>query len=696
MNRKLLILGFSCIATMLLMLVLQYLNVKQEPTGIIISEICSRNERVIYNKTGKYIDYVELYNPLDYALDISGYKIADNKLFENAYIIEECVIESGQYKVIFPENFGISDHEMIYLLDNSSNVLDQIKIPTLAEDSSYAKNILSGKWSIMISTPEQENVVKMTENKVSEEIAAPIFSADSGFYEEPFYLEISVPEGMNVYYTVDGSEPSVESILYQEPIYIEDITYKDNVYASREDFSTKEYYIPYYPVAKSNVIRAVAIDAEGRMSKETVGDFYVEFEGKQGLEDICIVSIITNPENLFGFENGIYVKGKVWAANWDEVRAETDVAYRQNARANYRMEGKGWRREAFLRVYGNDRQLRYEQQIEIGIHGGWSVAHNQKGFNLYALPEKDGQEYLCKGLFADTETTLMLRAGGFRDTFATKIREVLNHQLVEDRSIGILRAIPCQVFLNGEYWGLYCFQERIDGSYIESHYGVAEENVVILKNKEVVEGEDSDYQLYASVLDFVKNNDLSISENYEKIKEYIDIQSYVDYYCFQIYVANCDSITNNYALWRSKTVEDDKYCDGRWRWILYDTDDSAGMIDADGLTAPETNTFVEGYWDIAPMEDLLFSSLFKNEEFRSQFAQNFVEIVKINFDPDRVNGMIDELSDEYAKGTILSHQRYVDGNYTEDQYFQEIEILRDFFNRRQEYALQYMYDILEQ
>ena len=58
----------------------------------------------------------------------------------------------------------------------------------------------------------------------------------------------------------------------------------------------------------------------------------------------------------------------------------------------------------------------------------------------------------------------------------------------------------------------------------------------------------------------------------------IDIQSYIDYYAFEIYVANCDSISNNYAMWRTRNVKSSPYYDGKWRWILYDTDDSTGMV----------------------------------------------------------------------------------------------------------------------
>lgn len=698
MNKKIALFFLTCLAIAVVILSLRNLKARQDISRIMLSEICSKNQTVVYDRDGEYSDYIELYNPTGHAIDISGYKVSDKKDFENAYTIEDSVIESGEYKVIFPKQFGISDNETIYLSDAAGDVIDSVKVPVLEADFSYAKNMSQNRWNIMQATPGAENLAAQPfEDSVSGGIAAPKFSAASGFYEEPFYLEIEVPEGTEVYYTLDGTEPTTESALYREPIYIEDVSYKENVYASIDDISTRDgVYIPYHLVDKINVVRAIAVDSAGKQSFEAAGSYFVGYEEKPGYNDIYIVSIITDPANLFSFENGIYVKGKVWAANWDEEKAEADPAYKKTAKANYTMEGKGWRREAYLEVYGRNGQLQYEQQIQIGIHGGWSVAHNQKSFNLYALPEKDGNEYLCEGLLSNTETTLMLRAGGYRDLFSTKFRDVLNERLVENRHVGILRAIPCQVFLDGEYWGLYNFQERIDGSYVESNYGVPKENVVILKNKEVIEGEEADYQLYASVLEFAENNDLSDPENYEKIKQSIDIESYIDYYCFQIYVANCDSIDNNYSLWRSKTVEDNEYQDGRWRWILYDTDDSAGMVDSGSITKPEVNSFVEGYWGSSPLEDLLFSSLFQNEEFRTLFAQTFIEMAEENFAPDRVNAMIDELYEEYAKGCVLSHQRFIDGDYTEEQYIEELNIVRDFYNRRPDYILEYLYDILKQ
>src|SRR5690625_1984732 len=55
-------------------------------------------------------------------------------------------------------------------------------------------------------------------------LETPVLSRESGFYGENFDLEISTDsENGNIYYTLDGSEPTLQSEIYTEPINIEEI-----------------------------------------------------------------------------------------------------------------------------------------------------------------------------------------------------------------------------------------------------------------------------------------------------------------------------------------------------------------------------------------------------------------------------------------------------------------------------------------
>ncbi len=144
------------------------------------------------------------------------------------------------------------------------------------------------------------------------------FSHISGFYTEEFYLEINAPTG-DIYYTLDGSEPDRSSFLYTEPINIVDASYNDNVYSARTDLSTafleeidsdayaNVYTVPDFLVDKATIVRAVYYDIFGTKSEIITGTYFVDFETKTGYEDYNTISIVTNPDNLFGYDEWIYV-----------------------------------------------------------------------------------------------------------------------------------------------------------------------------------------------------------------------------------------------------------------------------------------------------------------------------------------------------------------------------------------------------
>lgn len=517
-------------------------------------------------------------------------------------------------------------------------------------------------------------------------VTSPCFSHSAGFYEDEFWLEITCEDGCNIYYTLDGTTPSLTSIRYDGPIYIRDVSGCDNVYASIADISLASNYIPEHTVDKGNVIRAVAIDEEGNESDEVIATYFVNYGEKYGFDSIAVLSIVTDPDNLFDYERGIYVTGKVY----DSILKMAPNVFMLPA--NYNREGVGWERLGHIEMFDQTGSIQFSQVIGIRIHGGWSTAFNQKSFNLYAKPEIDGSNYVFDGLFNQHESTMMLRTGGFRDWNLTKFRDVLNQFLVEDRAILIQSAIPCQVFLDGEYWGLYNIQEKVDASFVSSHYELDEENVIVLKNENVVSGEEDDYRLWQALIDFAQNNDLSKEENYLAISEMMDIQSFIDYNCFQIYVANCDSVSNNLARWRTREVSESQYCDGKWRWILYDTDDSAGIqIDNVNYAQYDVDTFIGGHWSQTPLEETLFAALIENEEFKKAFVISFMDMANHCFDyQTNVKNVIENFCETYAVSTVASHRRFRNENYSEEDYLKEVDLVDLFYRNRYSYITTYM------
>src|SRR5699024_1113667 len=111
---------------------------------------------------------------------------------------------------------------------------------------------------------------------------SPQLSAESGFYEAGFELEIDTPSNNNIYYTLDGSEPTLDSAVYDGPINIEPL--------DENSFT---------------VVRAKALTEDNTMS-ETVTKSYFVHENFEERFDLPIFSLVTDPDNLFDEEIGIY------------------------------------------------------------------------------------------------------------------------------------------------------------------------------------------------------------------------------------------------------------------------------------------------------------------------------------------------------------------------------------------------------
>lgn len=155
-------------------------------------------------------------------------------------------------------NFKISSTgESIYLSDDNGDLVDSIYVPEQEHGTVYArKTDGSNQWCVKEGTTDYSN----NEAKIlpTRNLASPIFSHESGFYEEEFYLRIEAAEGETIYYTLDGSEPTEESFKYEPPLLIKNISSQPNVLNSVRNVvkDWSEYFPNLTPVDKATIIRA--------------------------------------------------------------------------------------------------------------------------------------------------------------------------------------------------------------------------------------------------------------------------------------------------------------------------------------------------------------------------------------------------------------------------------------------------------
>ncbi|SFU54043.1 CotH kinase family protein [Butyrivibrio sp. INlla21] len=688
-----------------------------------ITEICACNKNAAYDDNGDYgADYIEIYNSSDGPVSLLGWGLTDSRKDLFKYTFGDVTVEPGQAVIAWsspciddtslyrddyvPSDihdipFKISKGEVCILTSPDEKYVQRLPIPyDLPDNKCYASCLDDpGRYNITSATPYYVEETFIPEKK--EILEAPSFSIKGGWYDGDVVVTLDAPKG-DIYYSLNGSVPDSESYKYEGPITISNRTQEPNIWSAMGDIATANTYIPDFPVDKGTVLKAVAITDNG--TSEIVSQTYFVGLDSYGYDGISIMSVSMDPDDLFGYEKGIYVQGKVkdiYGEKMDLDPFEYIYDY-----CNYGKEGRGWERPVNIEFFSEDHHKVFEQKAGIRIHGGFSIGQNQKSFNLYSRAEYDGNEYFKYDFFkgnGNGYSKVVLRTGGSNDLFVTKQRDVFCQSLVADRDVGIQRAIPCALFLNGEYWGMYFIQEGIGESYIHEHYGIDEDNVIIIKNNEVSTDDPEDLKLYTDLVDYISTNDMAVDSNYRYVEDKIDIQSLIDYYITEIYVANGDAFSNNLALWRAKNPTGDKYGDGKWRWLLYDLDESCAMITE--LTNASIDSFIEGHWEISPLNgDKLFSSIIKNEEFKERFVSSFIEMTEKNFQYESVHEKLSILSAKCKDADIKSQERfrgdfvvssYEPGEdftppYSEDDYNADIAVIDDFFKERASYITNYM------
>jgi len=445
-------------------------------------------------------------------------------------------------------------------------------------------------------------------------------------------------------------------------------------------------------VDKAFIVRAAAFDKNGNMSDIVTGSYFIGYGNRASYyKNLKVFSIVTDSDNLYDREKGIYVLGKVYD-DWRNGPEYDSSTPDWSTPANYTQKGAEWEREATMEIFENG-SLSVSQNIGIRIHGGATRSAAQKSFNVYARSEY-GESKLEFDLFsgnlknkydgdAITEfDSFMLRNGG-NDAQYTRFRDKLNQMLVSDRNLTVQAMEPCIVFINGEYWGQYEITEKLSDEFISSHYDVKKKNVCIIKNEELEEGDESGLTDFEALREWIKKTDFSDDANYEELCSKVDMQSFADYMSSEIYYNNTDWGGNNMALWKSTAIDSSNpYSDGRWRFILFDTEYSVNLY---GTANAYSNTFSQVLKANCFLSDL-YKGAMENEQFRKQFSLTFMDMANENFDSQRTSQLISELSKAYHDTTIDTFNRFwpdwPGGNKAESNLSGEVDSVRNFYNSR--------------
>ena len=572
---------------------------------VVINEFSAANY-TDFNTGGEFEDWVELYNPTGAAIDIGGYFLSDldNELdkFEipngttvpaNGYLVVLC---SGMFDED-PNAYGYlntnykviqSHNEGFYLSDAGLNLVSGFQYnvdgPSNFTNHSWGHSTDGGNDWVVFADPTPGATNGST--PYSGYSSKVQFSVEAGYYAGAQSLTLTADAGATIYYTLNGNEPTDASTEYAGPIDINATTVvKAIAYpAGADEQPSKVETNTYFLGADQHTIIVVSLTGNTVADGNWVGDEYAAIE-------------LFNPDGSF----------------WCESNGDSNE------------------------------------------HGNDSNAYGQRGFD-YVTRDAMGQaheleEQLFHAKDRDHYQRLIFKAAA-NDNYpfepGAHIRDAYVHTLSHNADLNMdeRTSESCIVYLNGDYWGVYEYREKVDDlDFTREYYDQPRHFVDFIKTwggtwNEY--GSDADWDTFVN---FVTTNDMTDPANFEYVESVYNTMSLIDYFILNSYIVSADWLNWNTAWWRGRHPEGGAK---RWRYVLWDMDASFGhYVNYTGV--PDTGPGADpcnpdnlgdpGGQGHVP----ILNALLENEDFFADYVNRWASLSNSYFNCEYMHATLDSM-----------------------------------------------------
>lgn len=621
-------------------------------TAFLLGAFANASASVVINEampcnTGSYMDmetydysaYVELYNNGTDAVNLNGfslvYKATGDEAVKNYTINYDCIVAAGGYSLFYFDKAELNNHVnyklaadggSLVLTDVSGTAVSSLVMPDMCAYFSY------GVGGYMEPTPGAANTdayaaTSLSDLKANFQCAAPVFDVPAGVYAGQSSVSVTMstttPSAV-IYYTTDGSIPTMDNgSVYTAPVEVS----ATSIFRARAYLSGKLCS----PIATASYILNDA--------KHTACD---------GLGLLPVVSVVTEPGNFYDDVYGIAVEG----TNGIDGGCSSHGNYNQD-----------WTRPVNFE-YIVDGKSAVNQELEVKVMGGCSSSYDTKSLSLSANKKCGSGLNKIKYPFFDDKPdmkkfkSLHLRNGG-NNYSGLRFRDCFMQSLVHGENIDYQAGRPVGYYINGAYQGLMLLNEHTSEDYVYSNYGLDADDIDFIKMNDAPLVKSGSIDAYNNM---IAESQIGQSDSgyYDKMNRLMDMDEYMTYMAFEQFIVNTDWICNNVKLWRNRN-------NGRFRWIVYDTDFGFGLY---GLFAPNYTTYTtnmilfcmgEGsvvnwsngtatvshykFDEESKWKTVLFASLMQNDEFKNKFLTKNLLLLNSRFLPAVVTAKFDSIAE---------------------------------------------------
>lgn len=568
---------------------------------VYINEVCAVSSEKIQALPDE--DWIELYNHTNEDVNLAGWSLSKDKDDLLDFVFPDVSIPAYGYLVISAGKTASTTAEALntgFRIGFSGDTLYLCNADGIVTDSfstGYQRQSVTAGRVIGETTLERRFFSVPTKGAANDlASAAPgyaqpvqILSEQSAYIraKQTITLQTMQPNG-KIYYTLDGTTPTNMSTLYTAPIVMEN----------------------------SASLRAI-VYADGYLPSDITTRTFLTEEP----HDLGVVCLTCDPDDLFGYTNGIWANGPGWTETFPHTGA------------NY---WKDWERETYFEYYDANGELGIAFSAGIKNHGQYSRAEEQKSVSIN-LKEAYGSDTIHYPFFGESGIqvfdNLLLRTGG-QDWKTTNLIDAYCARVIEGQmDLDHMDEIPVAMYINGEYWGMYYIREKINESYIYYHSGITQDNLDAIKGNK--RAETGSYDAHEALLKYIRSHNLADQECFDYVASQIDIQEWTNYWIAESFFGNTD--TGNIRFYNSR--------DGstKWRWIFFDLD---WALFPTTYKHNSIQQFLDpqGHGVSNAFSTTIAVGLFKNESYKQYFIETYAKYMHTVFDTERMLTILDDMT----------------------------------------------------